>query len=1166
MANISLANLYVLFKARGLTRLKTRINILKRDLMGVSNHLDSIEHKAKIAFMGTGVSIGAAVWQAAKFQEQMANVNTMLYASDSHFLPKYTESIKKLSIQYGESTETISKGLYDILSASVPAAQAQSVLEVSMKAAAAGLTDAGVTADALTTILNSFQISATGVTGVFDKMFQTIKDGKLTPVEYANNIGKLTATAHIAGLSLEEMNAGVSTLTRSGINANRAMAHYVGFIRAYIKPTKEAKDTAMKYGVSLSEAHLRTVGLIGAVKELSNLPADALTKIFGDVRGFKAASIFKTDLEGLTKDIQNQYNSFGKGGEATAKVMNNMMMSLKQLRESFLVLLKEGGTIFTPIISGASKLIQAFAETSPIVKQIIFGFISLKMAVSGLQLATMLFAKMEAAKTALLAKDTLQTNINTASIYKNTAALATNAAAAKKRNIFPRGLPLQVPDGFLKNQTAAVKHPTSLQMLYDQVRQDRYKVRAIPIPRMKTGELTKGLVALKETGLIMGKGGKGIVRLIGNLTGLSDVFSILRKAIVALAAPISLFIGSIVAIGVGVALVTDRLLGGAWAWDTWAKKARDEKNVKVWKEIADAAHEELSEIQKNIDEINKQLEMPIDSKKRANLLAERGKLEEKQLRAKLGRSQKLLEDSQRIRNELRGSDDSEGIERANRDITNAQKSIDNINKRLDKLGRQNALAILNATLEENKEAFNTALNALSDYSQKSWEGSKKIEASIDLINKKYSESSSTRGTAQRIEIEKDIDEQILREKQELSEKIKKIQEQEAASIQAIIMRSGATTQEIQNQKYKYEADHFARIEKIRERYKGTNEKLMTFQIERENAYYNTVIKNRNGLVGAYGEEAYAAHSAAQTAIKDAERLINFEEKRNLLIKQRLSEDIGRFNEKRRQTEQSNAIELEKYEVEQNITDEYRKRLRLAQIERRESQRQIWGAFGENANKFGELFRGDLLKGTQADLFKTDLEYLKRMREIAKDIASNISSVFSNISSKFGDVIDKIQEIINPQMKQQNVYNKMREDLFSIVDKYDEATKNITDKSKLIPKSYYKDMFSAGVDVIQEGSRTIYKSRKEYKSLAQYYKDIFASGTNVLEKLEKNQKQRDIAGKFMELTDVWRNLQSSAAKPSISLSMGEQQQLNEMIQLRTFLENQVKNGITVQLKV
>ena len=147
----------------------------------VEEHSAQIKKAGKMMMIFGGIAtavFAVAVKGAADLETQLANVSTMLDESAMKILPEYRRGLQALSVEFGESTQTLSKGLYDILSASIPPAEALNVLEISAKAAAAGITDTGVAADAITTILNSYGMSADQAGMVSDKLFAIVKEGK----------------------------------------------------------------------------------------------------------------------------------------------------------------------------------------------------------------------------------------------------------------------------------------------------------------------------------------------------------------------------------------------------------------------------------------------------------------------------------------------------------------------------------------------------------------------------------------------------------------------------------------------------------------------------------------------------------------------------------------------------------------------------------------------------------------------------------------------------------------------------------------------------------------------------------------------------------------------------------------------------------------------------
>ena len=90
-------------------------------------------------------------------------------------------------------------------------------------------------ADATTTILNSFSLSADNANQIVDGMIQTQNDGKIVVSQYADQIAKVASVAAAAGLSVEEMNASVAAITATGVPAETAMS---GLRQALINSNK----------------------------------------------------------------------------------------------------------------------------------------------------------------------------------------------------------------------------------------------------------------------------------------------------------------------------------------------------------------------------------------------------------------------------------------------------------------------------------------------------------------------------------------------------------------------------------------------------------------------------------------------------------------------------------------------------------------------------------------------------------------------------------------------------------------------------------------------------------------------------------------------------------------------------------------------------------------
>ena len=253
------------------------------------------------AVMATPLVAGGQVF--ADFEQQLAKVSTMLDNPAEH-MDTYKKAIRDMAMEFGESTEALTNGLYDILSASIPAEKALDVLTVAVRAAKAGMTDTATAADAITTILNSYGLAAEHAQNVSDLLFSIVKRGKTTFAELAPQIGLVASVASRAGVSLDEMGAALATMTRSGVRSERAVTALSAIVMSFLKPAKESVEAARALGFEMSVATLQTEGLAKVFERISELPADAIAKLFPNVRAIRGVIPALKNMRGLRKTFK----------------------------------------------------------------------------------------------------------------------------------------------------------------------------------------------------------------------------------------------------------------------------------------------------------------------------------------------------------------------------------------------------------------------------------------------------------------------------------------------------------------------------------------------------------------------------------------------------------------------------------------------------------------------------------------------------------------------------------------------------------------------------------------------------------------------------------------------------------------------------------------------
>jgi len=294
----------------------------------------------------------------ADFEEQMANVATMLDRPEEH-MDRFRAAIRKMAVEFGESTEALAAGLYDILSASVAPEHALGVLEASVRAAKAGLTDTKTAADAITTVLNAYGLSAERAADVSDLLFQIVKRGKTTFAELAPAIGVVATTAATAGVPLDEMGAALATMTRYGIRTEMAVVALNQVVSAFLNPSKEAAEYARSLGFELSSTTVHAEGLAGVFKRIASLPPEAVAKLFPNVRALRGVLPALQNMEGFLGDVTLMAERAGATERAYGKMTGTLAHGFRQIKQAGLEVLRAVGDALAEPVKKAGEAIKA---------------------------------------------------------------------------------------------------------------------------------------------------------------------------------------------------------------------------------------------------------------------------------------------------------------------------------------------------------------------------------------------------------------------------------------------------------------------------------------------------------------------------------------------------------------------------------------------------------------------------------------------------------------------------------------------------------------------------------------------------------------------------------------------------------------------------------------
>jgi TP901 family phage tail tape measure protein len=160
--------------------------------------------------------------------------------------------IRAMSEEIPKSAADLGSAYYDILSSGVTdTAKAMEVLELSAKAASAGVTQTAVAAQAGVATMNAFGYEVSDMTHIFDVQFLAVKVGILRYEELAGVIGDIAPSAQMAGQSMESMFASIALLTTKGLDAASAATALARAYDGIAKP--ESIKAAAALGISFIE-------------------------------------------------------------------------------------------------------------------------------------------------------------------------------------------------------------------------------------------------------------------------------------------------------------------------------------------------------------------------------------------------------------------------------------------------------------------------------------------------------------------------------------------------------------------------------------------------------------------------------------------------------------------------------------------------------------------------------------------------------------------------------------------------------------------------------------------------------------------------------------------------------------------------------------------------
>ena len=338
-----------------------------KDVGGLQQALDlslksTLRLAGPLAALFSAQAIGRGVRNAvasfSEFETKMAEISTLL--SDTSDMDALTQAVRRASEEFASAPVEQAQALYQIISAGASsAAEATQVLTAANKLALGGVTEVATAADGLTSILNAYGPAVGSATDVSDALFVAMRAGKTTIGELSASIGQVAPIAAQVGVSLEEVLAATSALTKGGQNTSVAMRGLRQIVASVVKPSSEASEMAEALGVSFDAASLESHGLAGflqMVTQATGGSTEKMAQLFGGVEALvPVLALTGTSAGDFAEILESMGEKSGETDTAVGKMTENVGFLFGQMQARVTNLAQEFVSSAAPSIVTALK-------------------------------------------------------------------------------------------------------------------------------------------------------------------------------------------------------------------------------------------------------------------------------------------------------------------------------------------------------------------------------------------------------------------------------------------------------------------------------------------------------------------------------------------------------------------------------------------------------------------------------------------------------------------------------------------------------------------------------------------------------------------------------------------------------------------------------------------
>lgn len=336
---------------------------------------------------------GAAIKMAADFDRSMTKIQSLVGVTGTAF-NELEASVKRFSKETAISGTEAADAMFYITSAGLRSADAIDTLNISLKAAAAGLGDTETIARLNTAAMAAYGKENLSTADATDVLVAAVKEGRLDASQLAESMESVVSVSAEMGVEFSELAAAFAAVSKTNSNASIAATGLRSILTTLLNPTTQARDILNSLGLSADTIRqkIKDDGLLSTLKLLTETfdgNADATATVFGNVKALvPVLSLTGKSAAEVDKLFERMNNTQGETQKAFDRTSKSASFKLKKAMNDTKEAFKDVGLVLLqsllPAFQNLSKIIVSlfnkFQNLDSTLQQMIIGFGALIIA------------------------------------------------------------------------------------------------------------------------------------------------------------------------------------------------------------------------------------------------------------------------------------------------------------------------------------------------------------------------------------------------------------------------------------------------------------------------------------------------------------------------------------------------------------------------------------------------------------------------------------------------------------------------------------------------------------------------------------------------------------------------------------------------------------------